>query len=172
MTPCFRCWISCPVFSLFAIVSEQASGESNAVGKAGGPCIRSPAHARAPMGWRATIPSSTPWKAIRRCGKREWGLRPDTQTTCPAAGLVGPEQPKCSSRWAVGFAGAGRRTRTTPPASARSSIASSSRFQPRLAMSTSTKANCAGDVLRSFLVMSPSFAMAIGRLTGITATMP
>ena len=168
MTPCFRCWISCPVFSLFAIVSEQASGESNAVGKAGGPCIRSPAHARAPMGWRATIPSSTPWKAIRRCGKREWGLRPDTQTTCPAAGLVRPEPP------------------TTPPASARSSptsarsstastrssIARSSRFQPRLAMSTSTKANCAGDVLRSFLVMRPSFAMAIGRLTGMTATMP
>ena len=21
------------------------------------------------------------------CGKREWGLRPDTQTTCPTAGL-------------------------------------------------------------------------------------
>ena len=169
MTPCFPCWIDSSFFGRpGSLASRLAGWSSSFVGRAGGPGVRAPAHALAPMGWRATIPSSTPWKAILLCGKREWGLRPDTQTTCPAAGLVRPEPP------------------TTPPASARSSptsarsstastrssIASSSRFQPRLAMSTSTKANCAGDVLRSFLVMRPSFAMAIGRLTGMTATMP
>jgi hypothetical protein len=27
------------------------------------------------------------------CGKRKWGLRPDTQTTSQTAGLAGREQP-------------------------------------------------------------------------------
>ncbi len=77
------------------------------IGQAGGPGVRSPAHARAPMGRHASIRSSMLLLAHPLCGQREWGLRPDTQTTCPAAGLARRGQPKRSSRWAVGFAGAG-----------------------------------------------------------------
>ena len=65
---------------------------SRSIGRAGGPGIRSPAHARAPMGRRASIRSSTPLLAHTLCGKREWGFRPDTQTTCLAVGLVWREQ--------------------------------------------------------------------------------
>ena len=96
MTLCFLCWVSC-----------ISSRSSSFFGRAGGPGIRSPTHARAPMGWRAIVSSSTPFLAHPLCGKRKWGLRPDTQTTCPAASLVRHEKPTRSSRWTVGFAGAG-----------------------------------------------------------------
>jgi hypothetical protein len=75
---------ACKVFMSLAI---QAGWQ------AGGPGIRSPAHARAGTDERTSMCSSTPWLAHQLCGKREWGLRPDTQTTSLTALLARREKP-------------------------------------------------------------------------------
>ena len=75
---------ACKVFMSLAI---QAGWQ------AGGPGIRSPAHARAGPDRRTSIGSSTPRLAHPVCGKREWGLRTDTQTTSPTEVLARQEKP-------------------------------------------------------------------------------
>ena len=65
----------------------QCSRRSAATGaRAGGPGMRSPAHARgrAPR-LRLASPRQHRLAACHRLGDREWGLRPHTRTTCPGS---------------------------------------------------------------------------------------